>query len=392
MKILILSPYFAPCTIVGALRMSSLVADLLNNGHDISVIKLSDTLLPDNIMTGQAIDGVHYYSINALPYDKLYVNSLRKNIDYICNAHKYDCCVASFGPYEGVNAITEIRTKYHIPLVVDFRDLWLEHPRPRLTWKSKLAYLYDRVRYGWAERKLMQVCDSFVSVTPKCVKTMVNKYPFLADKSICIYNGYNSREMIINKNEKKEDSVFRFFILGKFAYYNRKGALYFLKAVRNAFEQGFAVEIHHVGSAEPDVKELIDLSDLPDGVYFECGQHNYEDMIRLSNRADAFISIDSDPFGIPTKIFDYLYLNKPVISYGPKESEYQILLSQLENAYICDNMKEIGSAVLQLVQSKTSILTSNDAFRQSFSRKAQNLIFEEHLRNVVSKNIENLNE
>lgn len=382
MKVLIVSPFFAPCTLVGALRMTSLVQFLVHSGEEVSVIKIKDCLLDNDMTTGVKVEGVRYYEIDSFPDEKTYGGSLFHQIELACHDNKYDCCVASFGPFEGINEVTKIKEVFSVPIVVDYRDLWLYHPKKSTSLKSVIVRNILLILNKRKEKKLLKACDWFVSVTPRSVSTMIQHYPLLKNKSECIFNGYTELELMESPgNSNKETKI---FVLGKFAYYSPTGALSLLIAVKNLICKGYQSRIVHLGAKEKELNLLARKIGFPEQYLSELGQYTYDEMLRKACEADVFVSLEEDSEGIPTKIFDYILLNKPILSYGPIESEYNLLLREAENAYVCRSSDEMENALIHIIENNQIVLTSDESFRAKFSRKKQNQLYYALLKSVGS--------
>lgn len=384
MNVLMISPYFAPCTLVGALRMTSLAKYLVSQGVQVTVIKAADAMIgPPDIAAGEPVEGVLYREFIAdMNESKSVEAALLQAIDDMCAANHYDCCVASFGPFITASAVTAVQTRYHIPLVVDYRDPWLYHPMPCKTLKEKLLKWYVIVRFHGLEKRLMEYCTAFVSVTPRCVQCMIDHYPALAAKSHCIYNGYTY--VPENLAEKRDLVQTNIYILGKLSYYSPEGTKAFFQAVKNLMGKGHPIQVVHIGKEEPLVEEILRDIQFPMENFRAEGQQSYENAIAKARAADIFVAINRDPDGLETKVFDYIYLNKPIVAYGPPKSEFGELISHAENSFMCQTRDEMEAAIERIIVEKLTYLTKDDAFRASLSRAHQNERYYQLLRSISS--------
>lgn len=381
MNVLIISPYFAPCTLVGALRMTSLTKYLVAQGSHVTVIKLADGRTgTSDCICGTLVNGVGIQEFDVDIGDwKKTKRTLQKAIDEVCTREHFDCCVASFGPFSSEPATITVQTKYRIPLIVDYRDLWLFHPMPRKTWKLKLVKWYNIARYSSVERRLVQHCTWFVSVTPRSVQSMIDHYPILAGKSSLIYNGYTDVEGIAQEAPSNKTDI---YIVGKLSYYSLAGTKAFFEAVMRLQTQGYPIRVTHIGQREPQVPELLRSIRFPEEDFRAEGQHPYADTIRKARNADLFVAINRDPDGLETKVFDYIYMNKPIVAYGPPDSEFGELIGHAENAFMCQTGEQMEAAIQRIIDEKLTYLTKDDAFRASLSRASQNERYYQLLRKL----------
>lgn len=383
MKILILSPYFAPYTGVGALRMTSLAAYLQRAGDAVSVIKLADAAYEQELVGGTPLPGIPcaefiYPSNDGEPDRDLYAV-----IDRVCGANAFDCCLASFGPFYTVRPAIYLQEHYHIPLVVDYRDLWLYDPRYITSLRAFLGNVRQRFKNRHMEERLLNACAFFAACTPGGLQIMREHYPFLKERSVCVYNGYSLPEKSFPP-PPPDDSEIRICILGKYAYYTAKGTETFFRAVNSLIKKGCPIRVVHAGAAEP-VDEIFGRTGFPKEHYLELGPLAYEDALAAAESAHICTAVMSCPIGLGTKIFDYIYLNKPIVAYAPEHSEFEAVLSEAENAYVCQTSERMAAAIETIISEKRYTLTGNPAYRLRFSREAQNQKFRDLLKKAAGR-------
>lgn len=384
MKLLILSPYFAPYTGVGALRMTSLAAYLVKNGHQVSVIKAEDSAYPPEMATGKRLEGIRYFEYAMVPGDETRNSRvLGQILTDILNKESYDCLLATFGPYDTVRPLLEMRKTCQIPLVVDYRDLWLYDPRPVTTWKSRLVRIYEYLRNKGTEKRLMRACSAFVSITPRSVQTMRDKYPVLQEKSFCVYNGYTPVPLeCAGSSDASAEASAVLCVLGKFSSYTAAGAEAFLKAVHRLNEKGIAVQIQHFGPCDQQALKTCEKIGMEETEYLECGQLPYEKAMQAAASATLCAVVINYAEGLGTKVFDYIYLNKPIVAYAPPNSEFEALLQGAENAFVGQTAQQLADAIEKVITEKRTVLTEDDDFRNRFSRDAQNQQYYEMLKTL----------
>lgn len=352
--------------------MTSLSQYLISQGEEVTVIKATDSSLgPPDIAKGKPVEGVLYKEFSANMQDwRALTPILSQTIEDACESTRFDCCVASFGPFTVVPSIISVWERYpHIPLVVDYRDPWIYPPVTHMTLKEKAVAWYIIARYRRLEKRLMDQCTAFVSVTPRYVQTMNDHYPVLRDKSHCIYNGYTH---VPDGLIKRESSHTKIYVLGKLSYYSLEGTIAFFQAVKHLLAEGHPIQVIHIGKEEPQVEEIIKAVQLPESVYFAEGQQSYNDTIMMARNADIFVAIDHNIHGLNTKIFDYIYLNKPIVAYSTPTSELAELISCVENAFICQSEADMETALRQIIVKKLTYLTQDESFRAGLSRTIQN--------------------
>lgn len=384
MNILIISPYFAPCTLVGALRMTSLAKHLAQCGHSISVIKIKDEEYPLDCIDPKTNQSVATYLFSAEGKDFQIEKNLQELIDEVC-MQKFDCCIVSCGPYYTIRPSLYLTKKYGIPLVVDYRDLWLYDPRPAQTLRSFLGIQKRRILNKAIEKELMKQCAGFVTVTPASVHIMEKHYPILKGKTKCIYNGYVPSLDIDSfvSNERRTESVDICF-LGKLSYYDRSAALMYFQSVAELRNQGYPVRIVHIGIPEDNLTLLEEVG-LPSDAYVQLGQMPYQKAMQTAKNADIFASIINCQYGLGTKLFDYIYLNRPIVAVAPPKSEFEELLKTTTAGYVCQTKEQIETSIKNIIDQKQTYLTEDTSFSEAFSRQQQNQRYLELLLSLHNK-------
>ena len=229
----------------------------------------------------------------------------------------------------------------------------------------------------------MEGCDVFVTCGPRELELMKRHYPILQGKSACIYNGYGippGKKALV---PPAGDEI-RLFILGKFAYYTPKGAEAFLRAARGLLHKGYPIRVVHAGAPET-LAPLFHKTGFPLEYFEELGPLSYEDALAAAEAAQIGIIIDGCRYGLGTKLFDYICLNKPIAAVVPKNSEMEKLLSGVENAFFCQTAPQLETAMEQIITGNRWALTDDAEFRGRFSREEQNRQFRRLLLDAAEK-------
>ena len=88
------------------------------------------------------------------------------------------------GIYNHVITSYILAKKFQKPLIVDIRDLWVEHPFKEMTFYNKFLNSY------W-EKKILKFADKVIVVTAGFKKHYNEKYSFLDNKMEVVTNGFD---------------------------------------------------------------------------------------------------------------------------------------------------------------------------------------------------------
>ena len=107
---------------------------------------------------------------------------------------------------------------------------------------------------------------------------------------------------------------------------------------------------------------------------------SYEEGMALLGTADFFIVEDTSPDDVGTKIYDYIYFNKPVVAATPPNIPLAKLVRTFENGYVCSTDKEVEAAMYKVVTEHPEKL-DGELDPGKYSRKVQN-------QNIINRMLE----
>ena len=90
------------------------------------------------------------------------------------------------------------------------------------------------------------------------------------------------------------------------------------------------------------------------------------------------------PDDVGTKIYDYIFWNKPVVAVVPPEGPLAKLLSGFANGFVCTTSDEVRAAVERIAAERLDCLDPN-LDRDRFSRRHQNKLIEGILEDAVKE-------
>lgn len=392
MKVLILGPY-APHGQVGAQRIISFSRYLIEKQHEVSVLCLSNNTLKKidkNGLTATVPKGV-----KIIPYDittnckslmkKNFINGreCKKALINALNQEQYDVIFVSAGPFYTFNAIKEA-TRRKIPYIVDYRDLHLSSPDKRkrngLTNKIKFTLSYP-ARF-FQEYICLKNAHKVTVVSPEMKDNICDFFKVDKEKVHIIYNGYDD---YVLKNITKETVLKKQFCIGYFGklmYYDKQFTIMLFNAIEKLNNEGYKIKLLHIGPKNEDIDNYLHTNNMNNLRWYECvGQKEYTEGIRILSSCNAFYLEYAMPEGPGTKVFDYIYLNKPIIGVLRPNISLEKLLKKFENSFVCYNESQIENAILKIINNKIKNLTNNSKNTiVEYSRSVQNDKLERLLR------------
>ncbi|ADP97674.1 TPR/glycosyl transferase domain protein [Marinobacter adhaerens HP15] len=233
----------------------------------------------------------------------------------VVKQHNIDAIFATGSPWSGLVAGYLISRLSSLPLIVDFRDPWMNNPFHQ----SKGRLLDD-----WSarlERRVVKHASAVSLNTDPLHAEFVHRYPDEpANKFFVMPNGFDSAEfqnIVAEPRVTVQDSLL--LCHAGFLYGVRDPAV-LLEAIRAANQQladsGKRIVFRQIG----DVNLGYDLKDrfsdlLEDGSLILDSARPYKECLSALASADIVVNVQPGTrTQIPSKLYDYLAINKPIIN------------------------------------------------------------------------------
>lgn len=389
MKILLIGPY-APHGQVGAIRIISLSRFLVGKGHFVTVLCLSENTLKQMDPAGLSAsvpDGVR-----VVPYDitlnagsllkKNYQNEkeCKESLRKLLKTESFDVALISGGPFYAFGASKVLR-KHGIPYVVDYRDLHISSAikRKKKGFLSQLKFnLTYPMRY-YQEYSCVHKANAITVVSPEMKDNIADYFHYDPEHISVVYNGYDE-DVLKDFTPMPLADEFTIGYFGKLMYYDKTKTQMLFSALDGINKSGKKVSLLHIGPEDAGIEAYLkEKGYLEDGWYTNVGQKKYAEGMHLLSSCNACLLEYIYPEGPGTKVFDYIYLNKPIIGVTAEGIPLENFLRKFPNAFVCHTEEEITSAILKLAGEGISTLTEGDAKEiiASYSRNRQNETVEE---------------
>ena len=351
MKILLVSYFFPPYNVIGAVRTGKLAEYWLSQGHDVRVISAGDQPLTTSLPTNFPTDRVHYshwLNINTLPelvlggrakiakqgysskssllsrlgslYKTLlnfpdgqigwypFAISVGKKI--MNQGWKPDLIYASAHPLTSLLIAKKISSKYSVPWVAEFRDLWTDNPYYEFpAWRK------------WIEKKVenyvLLSTSAAVTVSEPLAETLRNKVPIPVAS---VLNGFDPDDYIPSTENIFNPDKFNIVYTGMVYAGKRDPSALFaaLKKMRNVDK----VHIHFFGRYMQTVEHLAEVHGVREHVTVSESVP-YKQAIQIQMQCDVLLLLlwnDKSERGVYTgKLFEYFGARHPILAIGSEE-------------------------------------------------------------------------
>lgn len=393
MNILLLSHHFHPFSKVASKRMVSLAAFLQKKGNNVTVVKANNAEYGDDIVF--PVDDI----FKTISLDKCYKsNVLRRilrNAQYKeavsrLNLQLFDVAIISCGPFNYCRMAKYIKKKNpKIAIVLDFRDV-LDGTHSFNNKRSLFDSIIQSLTYRAdlsAEKEAIKTADICMTVSNQMNELYKNRYPRYTNIFHVVQNGYDDVQYEIGKDiilsqPSIIDSGINLGVFGKCLTYDTFLYGMFVEAIKELYSRGIKVCIIQFGYYEKTLETaLIDAGLI--GFYKYIPSQGYAVDIESLSRCNACVATNYAKFALGTKIFDYIWINKPIITINQNEDSEQVIVTkQFDNGFYCNNAASIVKTVEYIFQNNIMNLDNDSKKRNRYGRKYQ---FE-----LVYKNMEEL--
>ena len=372
-KILIITYYFYPSDLIGAKRTSYLANFLSNKGLDVTVLKADNENYYNRIDNNLYVNSnIKIYNVNNIIKLKSFKESIfwffsyKKEIQRLIIKEDYDLLYFNGDPFFYFSLGNYFFKKYNIDYILDFRDIWVNGFKTESNWKGNIVQFFKR----YFEKKAIKTAKIVFHCTEARTKIYHNHYKkFDNVKFMTVFNGFDESKLpeLENKYVKKKDN-FKIGIFGKFYYYDSEHSLILINAIKE-LKKIMKIKIYHIGTNEDDLIKLVKKNNLEENFEF-LGYKNYTEGLKILNTMDFLILNNRADYELGTKIYDYFFINKPILSFITPNSEIWKLLSKFHNTFLIQTPEDFISAInyLKKVEDYTVI---NKSEIKKFSRKYQ---------------------
>jgi glycosyltransferase involved in cell wall biosynthesis len=214
--------------------------------------------------------------------------------------------------------------------IADYRDDWLGYYVDEYD-QYKNSYL--RRRAVELEREMIEAADRVVCMTATTTELMRSRYPDQpAEKMACIYNGYDP-ESFADFRPRQHGSP-NVVVTFTGTLHKAASARYYLQAVDALPERlRDQVETRFIGRVTDEEAQYLKGA----GSRTRClGFLEQVEAFRYLEESDYLLVTMMHAGSIPGKVFEYLATGKPILAFGPRESEVGRLITRTGAGWCID--------------------------------------------------------
>jgi hypothetical protein len=425
LKVLLVSTWFPPANVIGAIRVGHFAKSFHEAGHDVRVLTAQnpgDQSLPlglpaDRVVyvqaprSGEMLDRFvgpplkfvrrlvraiskpagnetapsarppsgsgsaardlrrHYYALMQFP--DAYAPWLRRatSVGYqLVREWRPDIILASAPPNSGLIVGQRIARRCGAPWIADLRDLWAEnsyyaHPRWRL-WIDQLV-----------ERSVLRGAAGLITVSPIWADMLHRKYE---QPVACILNGFVSEDFPeIPTGPEPGDTVSILYTGNIYAGYRDPTPLFQAIGLLTQNERRH-VAVHFYGPSKTDAQGVLAAAaaaSISDRVFLH-DRVSYRESLSLQQAADVLLLLQwnniKDSGNIPAKFFEYIGARRPILLLGYEHGNLAQMIRERGAGVVANDPLAIAEQLRRwIAQRRAGIQAVPAAARDGMSRADQ---------------------
>jgi glycosyltransferase involved in cell wall biosynthesis len=285
----------------------------------------------------------------------------------IIRQHDIKAIFATAPPFTDFLIGKELSEKFDIPLLIDYRDSWVDNPFhffPTMWHKNYNINL---------EKAVLTMAEKAFVTTRAAKEQLLMRYRFLShDDIIILPHGYDPDDF---KNSKLSTGNRKLTFTHSGLFQDDRTPKYFLKSMNLFLKENKDarqnIEIRFIGLMRTNHLRLIKRYKLND-VSFLPGYLEHQEAVNHLIESDVLWMTVNDTIRTPGKLYEYIGAMKPILYIGPK-GPMSNLVSDTKAGFIADtkNVKEIKSIIENIYKLwRTSTLpTADKTNADNYNRK-----------------------
>jgi len=303
----------------------------------------------------------------------------------IIRKHKIDIIFATGMPWTSFLIGYFLKLFAGKKLIIDFRDPWVNNPYIH---KSNFQKSFDK---KW-EKAVIRKADLIIANTNFLRHDLISRYLYVKDKIIHLPNGYDEDDFSsIRIRKNTNDNL----ILTHAGFmYGRRDPLPILNAIEHLLKTNpqisSKIQFQQIGNVNLNYNliEMIQAKGLRKNITL-IDQLEYQQCLSLLARSDVLLIIQQGTKNqIPSKLYEYIFLEKPIITIAEQESELRqiILQNDFSRVFEAKDVSAIADYIIQLYQLKIEgkLIDFQYPNKEKFNIKNINTILQQEMEKLIS--------
>ena len=346
-KVLIIAYYFPPMGLSGVQRTAKFVKYLSKYGWQPTVLTVAPTgyyAADESLLREVEESGVRIIRTSSLDPNRLFKGKgvvkmpsepVRKFLQFLgdtffipdtkigwkfkavrrasqlLKSEQFDLIFATAPPQTGFLVGTKLKKRFNLPLIIDYRDAWLEYP-----FKYFPTPLH-RMLHRRLEKKVLKATERVIVTHRRVKEAILRKNVSLGHHDVVIISqGYDPEDFEQSAEVRPGSTrTMRIVHAGTF-YAGRNPATLFqalAKLIKETPSMRGRIEISLIGNTRREDQQLVTKLGLQNDVTFHGYLEHKETARKLMTADVAWFVLDND-FQSPGKLYEYFGARKPILA------------------------------------------------------------------------------
>jgi glycosyltransferase involved in cell wall biosynthesis len=267
-----------------------------------------------------------------------------KSASRLFEEKSFEVIFATAPPFTDFLIGMELHKKFKKPLVVDYRDPWLDYPfkyypTPLHKWRNYVL-----------EKRVLHASSRIITTNRRVKELILKRHKFLEYNDVTILpQGYDPEDFTNNEISSLKTDKMRITHAGVF--YADRTPKYFLQALKKIFtdrpELKGKIEACFIGNFLAEHKKLIKSMGLESDVV-TTGYLDHKRCVNYLQASDVLFLMVNNDRQSPGKLYEYIGARKPILACVP-QSFIRQTIEEANAGVIVDpiNVNGIADAILQ---------------------------------------------
>ena len=297
-------------------------------------------------------------------------------IEKIIKKEKIDFIITTGPPHSTHLIGLEIKNKYNLKWVADFRDPWTEVYYNNLFKRTKRADLKDKS----LEIRVLNKADLVLTVGPSMKKMLADKLPNNESKVHAILNGFDEEKLSFIQGKRYQEFTIAHIGIWTLQQANTE-IVSALKQIASEYKD-WQIRFVLVGNIHPEI--IQNLQNIPNLIVDHRGKVSHQNALQEMMNADLLLNCQADipnsKLIISGKHMEYLATGNNMIVIGNKEGDAAELMKGNEKARMISpkDVEELKNSIIYFYQleRKTPLynLEMNQYSRKSTAKELADLL------------------
>jgi len=232
----------------------------------------------------------------------------------VLKKEKFDVIFATSPPPTDFLVGVGLKKKFNIPLVVDYRDSWLNFPY------KYFPTIFHRYIHYRLERAVMQTADMVITTSRRTKEELLLRHKFLTYSDISIIpHGFDPEDLQVPSDDVLP-RIEKMRITYSGMFYAKITPVYFLQALKKVFtdypQLNGRIEACFVGLFRTEHINLVNQLGLQNAVNI-VGYLEHREAVKYLLASDVLWVMMRDDIMTPGKLFEYIGTKKKILGCVP---------------------------------------------------------------------------